>query len=111
MFLNATKATNICPLTGSSITLGMPSNNCGLCVRISRRDVKKKDKLAAIEIGTMKKIAADEKEDVSVTHEPDGDNRSHSGIWGVPREKRSLQEELAAEASRDLRLVVIPSGK
>ena len=32
-------------------------------------------------------------------------------IWGVPREKRSLQEELAAEASRDLRPMIIPSGK
>lgn len=73
------------------------------------RTLKPKHKLAIIQSGIIKSIGANFDEEIDVTHEPIGHNLSHSAIWGVPPEQKiSLREELAAEASQDIRSVILP---
>ena len=76
----------------------------------SMRKLKPKDRLGILRVGVTMAIGAELGEDLDVTHEPVGSNKSHSGIWGVRPDRRTLHEELAAEASNDVRHVVVPSG-
>ena len=69
------------------------------------RRLKPNDRLAIIHVRRVKEIGAEFKDQLRVTHEPINKNVSHAGIWGIPLNARLLHQELAAEASQDIRPV------